>query len=70
MKPSTSGDDVACYQITLTTCYSPVLRTVELCFATDFLFYLSEPNIRDVPMQTGKIVMDVCGTGVIFISRF
>jgi len=32
-------------------------------------FHLSEPNLRDAPTQTGKIVMDICGIGVFFLSR-
>jgi len=31
-------------------------------------FYLLEANLRDAPTQTGEIVMDISGIGVIFLS--
>jgi len=33
------------------------------------IFYLSEPHLRDVPMQTGESVMDICHVGVSFIGK-
>jgi len=43
----------------------------ELYFAIEFFFasfraVRIEPNLRDVPTQTGQIVMDVCRIGVGF----
>jgi len=32
-------------------------------------FHLSDTELRDTPTQTGEIFMDICGTGVIFLSR-
>jgi len=43
--------------------YAPVLGTVEFCFATDIF------NLRHAPTQTGEIVMNICGIGIIFINR-
>ena len=39
-----------------------VARTVELCFSAFFHFY--EQSVRDVPTQTGEIVMDKYPIGV------
>ena len=41
---------------------------VKLCFSAEF-FHFSEPNLQDVPTQTGEIVMDICRIGVSFIGR-
>ena len=41
--------------------------TAELSFTNGF--DLSNANLRDVPMQTGEIVMDICRIGGSFISR-
>jgi len=47
------------------------MRTVELSFVADFLISstLINPNLQDVPMQTGEIVMDICHIGASFIRR-
>jgi len=46
--------------------YSPALYmgTVEFCFTADFFltadfFHLSNPDLRDAPMQTGEFVIDM-----------
>jgi len=36
--------------------------------SNDFCF-ISMPNVRDAPLQTGEIVMDICHIGAHFISR-
>jgi len=56
---------------TLYTVYSLLLAHsgyVRALFCNRF-FYLSVPSVREAPMQTGEIVMDICGIGGIFLSR-
>jgi len=48
------------------------MRMLEFCFTNDFFifdFFIFEPNVQDMPVQLGEIVIDIWCIGVSFIHR-